>query len=334
MLSKEERIRALLGLGDWVGSNQIREQIFSKAEQENRFFIPDFVEKAVQSILTWLSKENLEAWLGKIPSTTEAKKVGLVLAGNIPLVGFHDLLAVFSTGHKAVYKPSSQDKVLIDWLLTGLTEVEPRASEYFQKTDSLKNVDALMATGSSNTAAHFDYYFRHLPRLIRGSRSSLGIFFGFETAQELEGLCDDVMLYFGLGCRNVTKILVPTGYDFHPFFQALEKYRYLTDHHKFQNNAIYHKSIFLMNGDPFLDNDILMLRKNESLFSPMAVLNYMEYESLEQAKSIVESHAIELQCLVSFQGKWENSIPFGMAQSPKIEDYADGENTLSFLSNL
>jgi hypothetical protein len=142
------------------------------------------------------------------------------------------------------------------------------------------------------------------------------------------------MLYFGLGCRNVTKILVPTGYDFHPFFQALEKYRYLTDHHKFQNNAIYHKSIFLMNGDPFLDNDILMLRKNESLFSPMAVLNYMEYESLEQAKSIVESHAIELQCLVSFQGKWENSIPFGMAQSPKIEDYADGENTLSFLSNL
>jgi hypothetical protein len=334
MLTKSERIKALSSLGDWIRNHPDLEDILEKARQENAFFIPRFSRNAIESILGWHDTSVLENWLQEIPETTHPKKVGMVLAGNIPLVGWHDLFSVFASGHFACFKTSSQDKVLIEWLLNGLFEIYPESRAYFQKTENLKNAEALIATGSSNTAIHFDFYFRHVPRIIRGSKTSLGVLYGFENEQELELLCDDVMMYFGLGCRNATKLLVPVGYDFGPFFNALEKYRFVTDHHKFQNNAIYHKAIFLMNGTPFTDHDILMLRQDPSLFSPMSVLNYEEYENLEHAAQIIDGHRRDLQCLLSFQGKWEGSVPFGSAQNPGIDDYADGINTLSFLGSL
>ncbi len=334
MLRKSERIEVLCQLGDWANQNQELESILEKSRQENPFFIPQFSRTALEAVFEWHKKPVLESWLESVPHDTLPKEIGLVLAGNIPLVGWHDLLSVFSSGNVAKYKPSSQDKVLIDWLINGLVEINPAVRPYFQKVENLKKVDALIATGSNNTIAHFNYYFRNIPRLVRGSKSSLAILYGFEKEEELIPLCDDIMLYFGLGCRNVTKLLVPVDYDFDLLFRAMEKYRFFTDHNKFQNNAIYHKSIFLMNGTTFLDNEILMIREDPSLFSPLSVLNFEKYHSLENAKSLIAGHQPDLQCLLSFQGKWENSIPFGMAQKPKIDDYADGVNTLKFLNSL
>jgi hypothetical protein len=333
-MKKEKRIEALAWLGKEMLSNPEISSVQEKARQANGFFTEEFSTLSLKAIEGWHSESVLREWLKNIPETTRAKNIGLVLAGNIPLVGWHDLLAVFGSGHKAHYKPSQSDTVLIEYLIHLLTGKFHEASEYFIKSDRLNHVDALIATGSKTTATHFDYYFREKPRLIRGSRSSMGFVYGFETKEELEPLCDDVMQYFGMGCRSVTKFLVPEGYDFEPFFLALEKYRYLTDHHKFQNNAIYHKSIFLMNGDPFLDNDILMVRNQKSLFSPPAVVNFETYSSLEEAKKMVEEHRADLQCLVSHQGQFPGSIPFGTAQKPEIEDYADGVNTLEFLAGL
>lgn len=333
-MNKSERIAALTWLGLKIQTDSGLENVLERAKQKNGFFTPEFTKLSLDAIGTWLQEKVLAGWLEDFPENLKPKQVGLILAGNIPLVGWHDLMAVFATGHISVYKPSQSDDVLITYLIGLLVEHYPAANSYFIKAERLNDVDALIATGSKATAAHFDYYFRTKPRLIRGSRSSIGFIYGFETEEELSPLCDDVMQYYGMGCRSVSKLLVPEDYDFDSFYKALEKYRYVTDHHKFQNNAIYHKSIFLMNGDPFLDNDILMLRLEKSLFTPPAVVNFEIYHNLEEAKSIVESHRNELQCIVSHQGQFPGSIPFGSAQKPAIDDYADGVSTLDFLREL
>jgi hypothetical protein len=334
-MKKTERLQALAKLADAVHTDASLPDVLRRAGHRNAYFTEEFVSLALKAVLSWNELSVLEAWSTAVPEQTLGeKKVGLVLAGNLPLVGWHDLLSVFVSGHIACYKPSQHDEILVDYLIAKLVGIAPEAGRYFQKVDRLNEVEALIATGSSNTALHFDYYFRHIPRLIRGSKSSLGIVYGFEAKEELELLCDDIMQYFGMGCRSVTKILVPEEYDFHPFFSALEKYRYLTDHHRYQNNAIYHKSIFLMNSDAFLDNDILMLRHQESLFSPQGVLHYQYYGSQDELKELIAQHKADLQCFVSAGGQYPGSLPFGKAQQPNIDDYADGVNTLAFLGGL
>lgn len=307
---------------------------FEQAYIRNAFFIPEFVEKAFEAILSWHNADVLSTWIADVPDETDCKRVGVLLPGNIPFVGWHDLLSTFACGHVAVYKPSQSDEVLIDWLISTLIEETPEAAPYFQKTERLNEIDALIATGSNTTVSHFNYYFRQIPRLVRGSKSSLGLVYGFENQEELGPLVDDIMLYFGLGCRNVTKILVPEDYDFDLLFKAVDRYRYLMDHHKYANNCIYHQAIFLMNSDVFLSNDVLMLREMPSIFSPVGVLNYEVYTSLYHAREIIKSHQADLQCLVSHKGEFEGSIPFGTSQKPGLSDYADGVNTLNFLIGL
>lgn len=331
MLSKSDRIEALVALGKALGAQTDLDEIFERARQRNGFFIPVFCQSALKAVLPWFERENLEAWLKNVPDIQSEKRVGLVLAGNIPLVGLHDLISVFAVGHRAVFKPSSLDETLIDWVFKVLYTVCPASAFYFEKADRLNKVDAIMATGSSASMAHFSYYFKHIPGLFRGSKSSLAVLYGFESEKELAGLADDIMLYFGLGCRNVTKLLVPEQYDFTPFFEALERYRYLTDVHKYQNNLIYHQAIFLMNSDAFLENGILLLKPGASVFSPVGVLHFETYKNLDEAKDKVEAHRKDLQCVVSYQGQLPHSIPFGQAQFPGLTDYADGANTLDFL---
>ena len=334
MLNTQQRINALVDLTTLIKEVD-KDQIFELAKNKNGFFIPEFSGLALSNVLDWNNKQSLQDWAKDVPEVKlKPKKVGLILAGNIPLVGWHDLLTVFISGNIAVYKPSTNDEVLIDWLVKNLISVCPEAKDYFIKSENMKGIDAIIATGSSSSALHFHYYFKQIPRLIRGSKSSLGLLYGFENQAELELLADDIFLYFGLGCRNVSKILVPEDYDFDTLFKATEKYKSLIDNYKFQNNAIYHQSIFLMNGDTFLHNDILMIRPNDSLYSPISVLNYQVYNNLEHAKEIIESHKPDLQCLLSHKGQLMGSIPFGSAQKPDVEQYADGVNTLEFLLSL
>jgi hypothetical protein len=333
-MNKSERIFSLVWLGEKMLTDSDLEGVLDKAHQRNGFFTPEFSLLAIQSIANWLTKSSLEDWLGGVPENSKPHKIGIILAGNIPLVGWHDLMSVFVSGNISLYKPSQADEVLVDYLVGLHTTEFPKSKAFFEKRERLNDAEALIATGSKSTATHFNYYFRNVPRLIRSSRSSLGFIYGFETVAELDPLCDDILLYFGMGCRSITKVLVPEEYDFQNLFLAMEKYRYFANHNKFQNNAIYHQSIFLMNGDEFLHNDLILIRENQSLYSPPSVLHYEVYRSLDHAKEIVEGHRNDLQCMVSHQGQFPGSIPFGEAQKPGIADYADGINTLDFLLSL
>ena len=330
-MNKMERTEVLVWLGECLFELEGLENAIYRAGLANPFFTEEFCRLSLASIQDWLKPDLLTDWTARIPETSIPKTVGLIMAGNLPLVGWHDMICIFATGNRCRYKPSSQDSILPDFLVDSIIQKFPSAAGLFEKSDNMKEIDAIIATGSNAIAVHFNYYFRHIPRLIRGSRSSLGFIYGFESSNELSLLCDDVMQYFGMGCRSITKLLVPEDYDFSPFFETLEKYRYLTGHHRFQNNAIYHQAIFLMNGDPFLENGILILRENPVLFSPPGVLHYQFYKNLEEAHEIVRSHRQDLQCMVSHQAQFPGSIPFGTAQKPGLSDYADGADTMKFL---
>ncbi|MBI5371739.1 MAG: acyl-CoA reductase [Sphingobacteriales bacterium] len=327
------RIYLLSRLGEYILSGEAGwQEAVEKAGYENGWFIPEFVEKAAKNIaLSFLQKDRLEAWTRGQEIAAENPQpgiVGIVMAGNIPLVGFHDWLSVFISGHKARVKPSSRDQVLIRHLLEKMAEWDIQAGEQTEFAEMLRGCDAYIATGSNNSSRYFEYYFGKYPHIIRKNRTSVAILSGNETRQELEGLADDVYLYFGLGCRNVTKIYVPGGYDFVPLLEAFGKYNYLAEHHKYKNNYDYNLALHLLNKQFYMTNGSLLLVENPALFSPISQLNYEYYRDADKLTAGLQSN----QELQSITGK--GFLPFGQSQYPGISDYADGINTLAFLDSL
>jgi hypothetical protein len=334
-MNLQHRIDLLVQLGEYILSNEADwEAAKEKASYENGWFIPTFVEQATQAITKkLLAKNALEQWVSsyEIPAvTTNPKTVGIVMAGNIPLVGFHDLLAVFIAGHRAKVKASSKDKVLLKQLVAKLAEWDKAIDQQIVFADLLKNCDAYIATGSNNTAGYFDYYFGKFPNIIRRTKTSVAVLSGRETPEELQLLADDVFVYFGLGCRNVTKIYVPAGYDFIPLLKAFGKYEYLADHHKYKNNYDYNLAIHILNKKFYMSTPAIILAEEESIFSPISQLNYGFYESESGVLKFLKEKT-ELQCIV---GDHEGLIPFGKSQSPGLTDYADGIDTMAFVSRL
>lgn len=256
------------------------------------------------------------------------KTIGIVMAGNIPLAGFHDFLAAFISGHRQIIKPSSKDTHLIYTIVEKLKEWEPETANYIAFSEQLKNCDAYIATGSNNSARYFDYYFAKYPHIIRRNRTSAAILTGNESTAELEQLADDVYLYFGLGCRNVTKIYVPRNYDFIPLLEAFKKYNRLFDNHKYKNNYDYQLAIMIINKIYYMTNGSILLREDPSLFSPISQLNYEFYDDVYQVKNSLQNNN-DIQCVVGTE-----FIPFGQAQKPALSDYADKANTLKFLTDL
>ncbi|HEY1025639.1 MAG TPA: acyl-CoA reductase [Sphingobacteriaceae bacterium] len=249
-------------------------------------------------------------------------------------MGFHDVICVLAAGHIALIKLSSQDQKLIPFLLNKLTEIEPAFADQFRLVAKLEGYDAVIATGSNNTSRYFEYYFSKVPHIIRKNRNSVAILNGTETAEELEALGKDIFDYFGLGCRNVSKLYVPKGYQFDTFFQSLDKFKPVIDHHKYHNNYDYNKSILLVNREDHLDNGFLLVKRDERLASPLAVLHYEEYESPEAVKAKLDNKSSEIQCVVSNTDSDIFSFSFGQAQYPKLWDYADGIDTMKFLTGL
>ncbi len=327
------RVDWLNKLGDYMFSDDIAwKEAKQKASLENGWFIPEFVELAVKNIAeNFLNEDQLNKWVAHYkPETRNLKPaaIGIVMAGNIPLVGFHDLLAVFISGHKAVIKPSSKDEVLIKHLVDVLITWEPQIAELIRFSEMLKNCDAYIATGSNNTSRYFDYYFGKYPHIIRRNKTSVAILNGNETNKELEKLADDVYQFFGLGCRNVTKIYTPAKYDFEPLLASFKKYNYLADHHKYKNNYDYNLAIHLLNNKFYMTNGSVLLIENISLFSPISQLNYEYYTNKNSLlSSLYDNH--EIQCIVG-----QDHIPFGHAQSPTLFDYADKADTMAFLHFL
>lgn len=332
-MTLQERIALLLRLKEYfLSGDPVWEETKARAYRENQWFIPEFIELSVQNIVSgFLDQSSLEQWAAAygVPSERpEPKTVGIVMAGNIPLVGFHDLLCVFISGHNAVIKASSKDDILIKHLVKKMYEWEVTVQNQLSFAERLNNCDAYIATGSNNSGRYFDYYFGKFPNIIRKNRTSLAVLDGTETAAELDLLADDAMQYFGLGCRNITQLLVPENYDFIPLLEALKKYAYLMEYHKYKHNYDYHLALLIMAGKYYMNNDTVVLAPNESPFSPVSQIHYAIYTNRAQAAAMLAGNN-DIQCVAG-----HGYLPFGQAQQPGLTDYPDGVDTMAFLQDL
>lgn len=329
----QERIQLLARLGEYM-LNKEEEWVAARtrAYRENAWFIPEFIEKAVTQIATrFLQPDLLSDWAQQYDIQDQPQNsmnVGVVMAGNIPLVGFHDFLSVFVSGHSMTIKTSSKDEVLIKHLIKKLYEWENTIQNQVSFAEQLKGCDAYIATGSNNSGRYFDYYFGKYPNIIRRNRTSVAILDGTETEKELNWLADDIQLYFGLGCRNITQLHVPEGYDFIPLLNTLKKYAHLIDYHKYKHNYDYHLALLIMGNKYYMNNDSLILTENSSPFSPVSQVHYRFYTNKKQLEEELSGHQ-DIQCIVG-KGK----VPFGQAQFPGLMDYADGVDTMAFLKSL
>jgi hypothetical protein len=306
-----------------------------QAHQQNPWFTQENVLHSFGQWAEVLEAEQLSSWLRPYARTkNEELTVALIMAGNIPLVGFHDLLCVLLTGHKALVKLSSNDQVLLPLLVSYLSHVDEGLRHRVDFTkEKLTDFDAVIATGSNNTARYFEYYFSKKPNIIRKNRNSVAVLTGTESEGELTALGEDIFRYFGLGCRSVSKIYVPTGYDLDVLFKAIYPYHELIHNQKYANNYDYNKAVYLMSGFQILDNGFLILKEDMAFASPIASLFYEFYTSKEVLKSRLKEKSEALQCIVS-KGFIPDEIPFGHTQKPSLTDYADGVDTLAFLSGL
>ncbi|MCE3295040.1 MAG: acyl-CoA reductase [Crocinitomicaceae bacterium] len=291
------------------------------------------VENVRQSLTAWgklLKDKNLEKWTAPYEFTAAPKRVGLIMAGNIPLVGFHDLLSVVVSGHHAVVKLSSSDQTLLPALLNALFQFEPELKQQITiSAGRLGEIDAVIATGSNNSLHYFESYFGKYPHIFRRNRTSLAVLDGTETGEELNALGSDIFSYFGLGCRNVSQLFVPQDFVLDRFFEGIFPYGDIVNHHKYANNYDYNKAVFLMNREEILDNGFLLLRESADLHSPLGMIYYKRYSDKKEVEGFIAQQKENLQAIVG-----HGYLPFGKAQSPELWDYADGVDTLKWLSDL
>jgi hypothetical protein len=336
-LYKENIIIALQKLSKFMaGPNLAFTKVIEDTNHTNGWFTVSEVNKALLSLSEMLNKSDLEQWFQHITVNEIPKRVGLILAGNIPLVGFHDVICVLATGNIAMIKMSSSDDKLLPALLNELIVYEPTLAKHIVYVERLKDYDAIIATGSNNSARYFDYYFGKKPNIIRKNRNSLAVLNGKEGVQDLRFLGNDIFDYFGLGCRNVSKLYVPKGYDFTQFFEAIEIYQPIINHFKYNNNYDYNKSIYLVNGVKHLDNGFLLVKEDEGMISPLAVLFYEEYSSISELEAQLNAHNEQIQCVATHLNLniSKQTLGFGQSQRPKLWDYADNVNTIDFLGTL
>ena len=305
------------------------------SKSHNGWFTEEQVYHAVHQWAAALTPENLDEWLNNYNfSATEPKTVGLILAGNIPLVGFHDFLSVLVAGHSALVKLSSNDKHLLPFLGNYLVAAEPQMANRITFTEEkMEGFDAVIATGSNNTARYFEYYFRNKPSIIRKSRNSVAVLTGNETNDELVALGEDIFRYFGLGCRNVSKLFVPKDYDFKNFFEAMYAYKDVIFYDRYANNYDYNKAVFLMSNFKLLDNEFLTIKEDTGYASPISSVFYEYYDDIDTLKQKLQAEQDQLQCVVS-NNITNDSIPFGQTQKPGLLDYADNIDTITFLSKI
>ncbi len=333
----KQRINAFAALGRFLSEIESNHEVLKRAEAENGWFTQENIQFALKSWSIALSEENLKQWLANYSIEDEKKNpktVAIIMAGNVPLVGFHDFLSVLITGNKVMAKLSSNDKTLLPFVAAHLISIEPEFKQLIEFTEGrLQNFDAVIATGSNNTARYFDYYFSKYPNIIRKNRNSIAVLTGKETKEELIALADDIFRYFGLGCRNVSKIYIPENYELEPFFKAMFSWKEIIHNHKYINNYDYNKAVYLMDSFPLLDNEYMLLKEDTGFSSPISVVFYEKYSSLEGLNKELKQHQSNIQCIVS-QAGIKGEVAFGKAQHPELWDYADGVDTVDFLLKL
>lgn len=348
MITLQERISAFSQLGnvlghfkekkEWDGYNVgLSKDEFSHFNQTiqtvkrfNGWFTEKNVREAINSLSEMLEEEELEKWVSQYTfKNIRSKKVAIIMAGNIPLVGFHDFLSVLMAGHDVVMKLSSNDNVLFPEVIKLLIKIEPRFESKIDIVNTLQDFDAVIATGSDNSSVYFESYFGSYPHIIRKNRTSIAVLNGTETEIELKELAKDVFQYFGLGCRNITKVYVPKGYDLDHLFKAFYDWKEIMNHNKYANNYDYNKALYLLNKEELIENGFLLLKEDEGLHSPLGALFYEYYDNEQSLQNRLKANKDQIQCVVS-----KTNTPFGKAQKPSLMDYADGVDTMSFLTGL
>lgn len=330
MQSLEKRIKALTDLGNYLTEgNEEWQEVKWKAVNANAWFTEAHIDTATSGIVTqMLQSELLKNWTDSYSLPHTPQNVGIVMAGNIPMVGFHDLLCSYIAGHNTHIKLSSKDDVLMKHIVTLIHRFDEDAKHSLFIAEQLKNMDAYIATGSNNTARYFEQYFAKYPHIIRRNRTSVAILDGNETDEQLYGLGNDIFLYFGLGCRNITQLIVPENYDFEKLLNALKPFQEYIHHNKYKNNYDYQLAIYLLNKVPYMTDGVLLLIENEIPFSAVSVLHYSYYTNKEKVVSVLQNSQ-DIQAIVG-----NGYIPFGAAQIPSLNDYADGVDTMMFLCSL
>jgi len=315
--------------------NSLFDSIINKASTKNPWFTKENIQLSFKGLINYLEKDKIDTWLDRYEFVKiSPKRVGVVLAGNIPLVGVHDLICILISGHKLIAKLSNQDDVLIPFIIDVLCEIEPEFKKDIVFVDQLKDIDAVIATGSDNSSRYFDYYFSKYPNIIRKNRTSVAILDGNESCEELYSLGHDIFTYFGLGCRNVSKLYLPEGKEIKDLIPYFDSYKHLHDHTKYSNNYYYNKSILLVNQYKHLDSGFALFHESEALSSPISMIYYEYYKDIKQVKSILNPLRNKVQCLVTNIDDIENRIQFGEAQRPELRDYADNVDTMKFLLKL
>ncbi len=333
-MNLKKRTDAFIELGKAIQKNKD----FLKSGKLNPWFTEKNIDFALNETANSLKEENLKNWISEYPEITKiqnSKNIGVITAGNIPLVGFHDFLSVLISGNRFIGKLSSKDDKLLTRIINLLTDIEPEFKDYISLTnEKLANFDAVIATGSNNSARYFDYYFGKYPHIIRKNRNSAAVLTGNESDEELQLLADDIFLYFGLGCRSVSKLFLPDGYDLNLIFKNSLKHKDIINHNKYANNYDYNRAIYMMNQTEFKDNGIMLMKEDIGYASPVSVVYYENYSKFETVKKRLENDTEMIQCIVSKEGIIDNSVYFGETQRPKLNDYADNIDTLNFLLKL
>ncbi len=339
-----QRIDLLAQLGEYLSEapDTELEAVIRRSSQENNWFTPDNIRSALAAIATQLlNRDKLNAWAAQysIGSPLHPEKtVAVVMAGNIPLVGFHDWLCVFVAGHRALVKLSDKDKRLLPFLVAKLGDWEFESWEYTEfvgEADRLSGFDAVIATGSNNTSRYFEQYFAKYPHVIRHNRNGIAVLDGSESTADLFALGRDIFSYFGLGCRNVSKLYVPRGYNFEPLLEALHEYREIINHNKYKNNFDYNFTLYVLNAMPYMNNGCLLLREDPALSSRIASVHYEYYDNLSDLSRSIEAQKEEIQCVVGKAPLPGMAVlPFGTSQEPGLSDYPDGVDIMQFLTRL
>lgn len=329
------RINAFSLLGSELKdlSSEALESLAAKTANQNPWFTEKEIKFAIKEIGENLTVENISSWITPYPFARGGKTIALIAAGNIPLVAFHDFISILLSGNKVLVKQSSKDSILLPFIAEKLIAIHQDFHGLIKfSEEQISGFDAVIATGSDNTARYFNYYFAKYPHIIRKNRTSCAILNGFESEDELKAMGHDVFRYFGLGCRNVSKLFIPVGFDITKVLDAWESYNAVIHHHKYANNYDYQKSIMLLNRIEFLDSGYVLMTENEKLTSPISVVHFEYYPNDIVLKEKLKTDSTKIQCIVG-NHSFAN-VPFGKAQLPKLNDYADQIDTLEFLCNL
>ena len=339
----EDKILGLVKLGEFITGflqkdekdyNNLDENLaalIKRSELENPWFTKENQYYNLEQWASLFTRQNITDWLAKYQLSNDPKRVGLILAGNIPLVGFHDVISVLLSNHVPVIKLSSKDRLVLPFLLQLWQEFSDNKIKY-EIVERLENYDAVIATGSNNTARYLEYYFKNSLSIIRKNRTSVAVLRGDETDEELQLLADDIFRYFGLGCRNVTRILIPKDFKLDRLFENFINYKDIINHNKYANNYDYNRAVYLLNQDLFWDNNFVMMKEEQQLFSPLSVINFSRYENAEEINQFLEDNKNDIQAIVAKPELGLSSVRFGQTQNPSLDTYADNVDTMAFLS--